>query len=85
MSHARGAVDMAQPALVAKAAFALVRKIWTLVGMQLSALVALFTVPQPPKSCAVGCCGVEPNVRKPTVLVVATPFLEMETGRRVVG
>jgi hypothetical protein len=78
-------MDMAQLALVTKSAFTLVCKVRTLVGMQLGALVALLTGPQAPKSGAVGGCWVEANVRKATVFVIATPFLEVETGRRVIG
>jgi hypothetical protein len=52
--------------------------------MKLRAIRALLTIAQQPKSLAVRGCGIDPDMRKTAIVVVAASFLEMLTCRRIV-
>lgn len=77
-------MNMPVLAFVTSNTFALVRKVRTLVRVQVGTFAALLAVSESAESIANLSCWIDTNVCKSTFLVCTPPFLEVETGWNVV-
>lgn len=76
---------MTETAIVAVQASAGVREVWTLMRVKVRASITLLAVTQHTEGLAVGGCCVHFDMRESTVIIRATAFLEMLTGRCVMS